>query len=41
MGICDDLYVLDFGKLIYQGTPAAARESSQVRTAYLGDVVPG
>ena len=41
MGICDDLYVLDFGKLIYQGTPAAARESSQVRAAYLGDVVPG
>ena len=41
MGICDDLYVLDFGKLIYQGRPAAARESSQVRAAYLGDMVPG
>ncbi len=39
MTVCDDLYVLDFGKLIYHGTPDGARESSLVQAAYLGDVV--
>jgi ABC-type branched-subunit amino acid transport system ATPase component/branched-subunit amino acid ABC-type transport system permease component len=39
MTVCDDLYVLDFGKLIYEGTPESARASEIVQSAYLGDVV--
>jgi ABC-type branched-subunit amino acid transport system ATPase component/ABC-type branched-subunit amino acid transport system permease subunit len=39
MSVCDDLYVLDFGKLIYEGTPESARASEIVQSAYLGDVV--
>jgi len=38
MRVCDELYVLDFGKLIHEGTPASARESAAVQAAYLGDV---
>jgi ABC-type branched-subunit amino acid transport system ATPase component len=30
---------LDFGKLIYEGTPESARASEIVQSAYLGDVV--
>ncbi|MGP3983151.1 ABC transporter ATP-binding protein [Streptomyces sp. KR80] len=36
MSICDYLYVLDFGEMIYQGTPDEVRASEQVRAAYLG-----
>ncbi len=36
MGICDYLYVLDFGILIFEGTPAQVRGSDVVRAAYLG-----
>ena len=36
MGICDYLYVLDFGTLIFEGTPAEVQSSSVVRAAYLG-----
>jgi ABC-type branched-subunit amino acid transport system ATPase component len=36
MTICDDLYVLDFGRLIFQGSPQEAQASSIVRAAYLG-----
>jgi ABC-type branched-subunit amino acid transport system ATPase component len=36
MSICTYLYVLDFGELIFQGTPADVRASSVVRAAYLG-----
>jgi ABC-type branched-subunit amino acid transport system ATPase component len=31
MRVCDELYVLDFGKLIHEGTPASARESAACR----------
>jgi ABC-type branched-subunit amino acid transport system ATPase component len=36
MGICDHLYVLDFGTLIFEGPPDAVRRSDVVRAAYLG-----
>ncbi|MGH3521129.1 MAG: hypothetical protein ACRDQ7_27885 [Haloechinothrix sp.] len=36
MSICDYLYVLDFGEMIFHGTPAEVRASAVVRTAYLG-----
>ena len=36
MSVCDELYVLDFGELIFHGTPTETRSSSVVRAAYLG-----
>jgi ABC-type branched-subunit amino acid transport system ATPase component len=39
MDVCDDLYVLDFGVLVFQGTPAQAQTSPVVRSAYLGDEI--
>lgn len=36
MSICEYLYVLDFGKLIFEGAPAEVRASDAVRAAYLG-----
>ncbi|MQY31116.1 ABC transporter permease subunit [Nocardia aurantia] len=35
--ICDHVYVLDFGTLIFEGSPADMHTSPQVRAAYLGD----
>jgi ABC-type branched-subunit amino acid transport system ATPase component/branched-subunit amino acid ABC-type transport system permease component len=42
MEICSYLYVLDFGRLIFEGTPADVAASAVVQGAYLGDsgVVP-
>jgi len=37
MEICDYLYTLDFGRLIFAGTPAETRASAAVQAAYLGD----
>jgi ABC-type branched-subunit amino acid transport system ATPase component len=36
MGICGYIHVLDFGKPIFQGTPAEVASSNVVRAAYLG-----
>ncbi len=34
--ICDYVYVLDFGQLIFEGTARQMQNSAQVRAAYLG-----
>jgi ABC-type branched-subunit amino acid transport system ATPase component len=36
LAVCDYLYVLDFGRLIFAGTPDEAVTSDVVRDAYLG-----
>jgi ABC-type branched-subunit amino acid transport system ATPase component/branched-subunit amino acid ABC-type transport system permease component len=36
MSVCEYLYVMDFGVLIFEGTPAEATSSPIVRAAYLG-----
>ena len=36
LSLCDRIYVLDFGELIFEGTPAEVASSSIVRAAYLG-----
>jgi ABC-type branched-subunit amino acid transport system ATPase component len=36
MSICAYLYVLDFGAMIFEGTPVEVRRSDVVRAAYLG-----
>jgi ABC-type branched-subunit amino acid transport system ATPase component len=36
MGVCSYLYVLDFGKLIFEGSPEQVASSEVVQTAYLG-----
>ncbi len=42
MGVCAYLYVVDFGKPLFEGTPADVSSSSVVRAAYLGaDSVSG
>ena len=37
MGICERLYVLNFGRLIAQGTPVEIQNNPEVITAYLGE----
>jgi ABC-type branched-subunit amino acid transport system ATPase component len=42
MGLCDEITVLESGKVIEQGGPERVRGSQAVREAYLGrpDLVP-
>ena len=35
--VCDYVFVLDFGSLIFEGTPEELRGSDQVRASSLGD----
>jgi energy-coupling factor transporter ATP-binding protein EcfA2 len=37
MGVCDQVVVLDFGKLIASGSPEAVSSDPAVIAAYLGD----
>jgi ABC-type branched-subunit amino acid transport system ATPase component len=36
MDVCEYIYVMDFGRVIFAGTPDAVRESEIVQAAYLG-----
>jgi branched-chain amino acid transport system ATP-binding protein len=42
LGICDRVVVLEFGKVIAQGTPEVVRRDPRVIAAYLGEdtIVP-
>jgi ABC-type branched-subunit amino acid transport system ATPase component len=36
MSMCEHIYVLDVGTLLFEGTPEGVRSSDRVRAAYLG-----
>ena len=38
MAACQQIFVLEFGHLIFEGTPAEVQNSELVRAAYLGSV---
>jgi ABC-type branched-subunit amino acid transport system ATPase component len=38
--VCDAIYVLDFGRLVYEGSAAEALSADIVRAVYLGSEVP-
>ncbi|HEY6876241.1 MAG TPA: ATP-binding cassette domain-containing protein [Candidatus Dormibacteraeota bacterium] len=40
MRVCDYIYVLDFGKVLSRGEPAAVRNDQNVIAAYLGEATP-
>lgn len=39
MNVCDTIYVMEFGAVVFKGTPEEVRASELVRAAYLGDSV--
>ncbi|WP_300610315.1 branched-chain amino acid ABC transporter permease/ATP-binding protein [Trebonia sp.] len=41
MSVCERVYVLDFGKLVFEGSPSEVAASPLVRAAYLGSAVGG
>jgi ABC-type branched-subunit amino acid transport system ATPase component len=41
MAVCDFIYVIDFGRPIFEGPPAEVAASDIVRAAYLGSEAAG
>jgi branched-chain amino acid transport system ATP-binding protein len=40
MGVCERVHVLDFGRVIASGAPAAVQADRAVTDAYLGEELP-